>query len=160
MVVGDTESITTKYARQIAGDIDCQGNAAVRCGAHRPMEHIQGFTRSHWMPPSVECLHRISITLLHLEEQLTILDHEVRDDCARPKKSTVLHNVVVNELGVGDNSPVIDPSIDCGMTRPYPSLHLLILGRVTAVAGALYGCLTYPLAASTCSPGSTVAIGV
>ena len=24
------------------------------------MEHIQGFTRSHWMPPSGECLRRIA----------------------------------------------------------------------------------------------------
>jgi hypothetical protein len=31
----------------------------VRCGAHRPMEHIQSFTRSQWMPPSGECLRRI-----------------------------------------------------------------------------------------------------
>jgi hypothetical protein len=23
------------------------------------MEHIQGFTRSHWMPPLGECLRRI-----------------------------------------------------------------------------------------------------
>jgi hypothetical protein len=26
----------------------------------RPIEHIQGFTQSHWMPPSVECLHHIA----------------------------------------------------------------------------------------------------
>ena len=68
MVVGDTESMTTKYARQIAGDIDCQGNAAVRCGAHRPMEHIQGFTRSHWMPPSGECLRRIAPTAAMVDD--------------------------------------------------------------------------------------------
>jgi hypothetical protein len=24
------------------------------------MEHIWGFTRSHWMPPSVQCLRRIA----------------------------------------------------------------------------------------------------
>jgi hypothetical protein len=24
------------------------------------MEHIQGFTRSHWMPPSGECLRHIA----------------------------------------------------------------------------------------------------
>jgi hypothetical protein len=24
------------------------------------MEHIQGFTRSHWMPPSGKCLRRIA----------------------------------------------------------------------------------------------------
>jgi hypothetical protein len=25
------------------------------------MEHIQGFTGSHWMPPSVKCLRRIAL---------------------------------------------------------------------------------------------------
>ena len=25
------------------------------------MEHIPGFTRSHWMPPSCECLLRIAL---------------------------------------------------------------------------------------------------
>ena len=35
-----------KY-RQIAGDFDCHTDVAVRGGAHLPMEHIQGFTRSH-----------------------------------------------------------------------------------------------------------------
>jgi hypothetical protein len=24
------------------------------------MEHIQGFTQSHWMQPLAECLHRIA----------------------------------------------------------------------------------------------------
>ena len=46
--------------RRIAGDFDCHADAAVRHGADHPMEHIQGFTRSHWMPPSGECSHRIA----------------------------------------------------------------------------------------------------
>ena len=45
-----------KKCRQITGNFDCHADAAVRCMAHRPMEHIQGFIRSHWMPPSVKCL--------------------------------------------------------------------------------------------------------
>jgi hypothetical protein len=49
-----------KKYRQIAGDFDCNTDAAVRCGVHCPMKHVQGFTRSHWMPPSGECLHRIA----------------------------------------------------------------------------------------------------
>jgi len=52
MVVGNNESTTTKKADESL--------AAVRREAHRPMEHIQGFTRSHWMTPSGECLHRIA----------------------------------------------------------------------------------------------------
>ena len=35
-------------------------DAVVRCGAHRPMEHILGFTQGNWMPLSVECLHGIA----------------------------------------------------------------------------------------------------
>ena len=31
--------------RRIAGNFDHHADAAVRCGAHRPMEHIQGFTK-------------------------------------------------------------------------------------------------------------------
>jgi hypothetical protein len=46
--------------RQITGDFDGHGDAAVRREAHRPMEHIQGFTRSHWMPPLGKCLRRIA----------------------------------------------------------------------------------------------------
>ena len=46
--------------RWIASNFDCYADAAVRRRAHRPMEHIQGFTWSHWMLPSVECLHRIA----------------------------------------------------------------------------------------------------
>jgi hypothetical protein len=49
-----------KHCRRIDGNFDCHGNAAVRRGAHCPMEHIQGFTRSHWMPPSGKCLRRIA----------------------------------------------------------------------------------------------------
>ncbi len=49
-----------KKCRRIAGDFAGYGDAAVRHGAHRPMEHIQGFTRSHWMLPSGECLRRIA----------------------------------------------------------------------------------------------------
>ena len=29
-------------------------------GAHRPIEHIPGFNRSHWMPLLVKCLNCIA----------------------------------------------------------------------------------------------------
>jgi hypothetical protein len=35
-------------------------DAAVRRGAHLPIEHVQGFTRSHCMTLSGECLCRIA----------------------------------------------------------------------------------------------------
>jgi hypothetical protein len=31
-----------------------------QCGTHRPMEHGQGFIRSHWTSPSGKCIHRIA----------------------------------------------------------------------------------------------------
>jgi hypothetical protein len=55
MVVGKS-NWQQKKGRQIAGNFDCHADAAARHGAHRLMEHIQGFTRSHWMPPPVKCL--------------------------------------------------------------------------------------------------------
>jgi hypothetical protein len=33
--------------RQIASNFDYHGNKMVRRGAHRPMEHIQGFIQNH-----------------------------------------------------------------------------------------------------------------
>ena len=51
---------SNKKCRQIDGNFDGHGDAAVRREAHCPIKHIQGFTRSHWMPPSGECLRRIA----------------------------------------------------------------------------------------------------
>jgi hypothetical protein len=34
------------------GRFDGHGNAPVRNCAHRPIEEVQSFTRSHWTPPS------------------------------------------------------------------------------------------------------------
>ena len=52
-----------KKCRQIAGNFNCHVDVAVQRGAHphRLIEHIQGLTRSHWMPPSSKCLHHIAL---------------------------------------------------------------------------------------------------
>jgi hypothetical protein len=57
-----------KKCRQINGNFDCHGDGSVRRGTHHPMEHIQGFIRSHWMPPSVECLRRIAPAAAMVDE--------------------------------------------------------------------------------------------
>jgi hypothetical protein len=54
MVVGDNKLTA------IDGNFNCHDNAAVQRGAHCPIEHVQGFTGSHWMPPLVKCSHRIA----------------------------------------------------------------------------------------------------
>jgi hypothetical protein len=47
-----TGKLTTinKYTYK-AGRFDGHGNVPVRNRAHRLMEEVQGFTRSHWTPP-------------------------------------------------------------------------------------------------------------
>jgi hypothetical protein len=49
-----------KICRQIAGDFGCQVD--LQWGVYCPMEHIQGFTWSHWMLPLVEHLRCIAPT--------------------------------------------------------------------------------------------------
>ena len=53
---------------QIDGNYDIHGNAVVQRGAHRLIEHIRGFTWSHWMPPSVECLRRIALAATMVDD--------------------------------------------------------------------------------------------
>jgi hypothetical protein len=57
-----------KKCRQIAGNFDCHTDAAVQHGVHCPIEHVQGFTCSHWMPPSGECLRRIAPAATMVDE--------------------------------------------------------------------------------------------
>ncbi len=59
-VVGDNGINDNKKCRESAGDFDHHVDAAVRCGAHHPMEHILGFTRSHWMQSLGKCLRCIA----------------------------------------------------------------------------------------------------
>jgi hypothetical protein len=47
------QTTINKYTYK-AGCLDGHGNVLVRNRAHRPMEEVQSFTRSHWMPPSGE----------------------------------------------------------------------------------------------------------
>jgi hypothetical protein len=47
------QTTINKYT-YFSGRFDGHGNAPVRNRAYHPMEEVQGFTRSHWMPPSGE----------------------------------------------------------------------------------------------------------
>ena len=58
---GQQQIDNNKKGRQIAGNLDCHADVAVRPGAHHRMEHILGFNRSHWMQPSGEYLHHITM---------------------------------------------------------------------------------------------------
>ena len=44
----------------VPGHSDGHGGALMRYGAHCPMQHDRGFTRSHWMPPPGDYSLRIA----------------------------------------------------------------------------------------------------
>ena len=54
--------------RRIAGNFDCHAGEAIWRGAHRSMDHIRGFTWSHWMQPLSECLCRIAPAAAMVDE--------------------------------------------------------------------------------------------
>ena len=80
--------------RRIAGDFDCHADAAVRRGVHLPIEHIQGFTRSHWMPPSGNRRPPLLSNLLNLRSWSGLPDleslEELKDDLLSPRKLSEL----------------------------------------------------------------------
>jgi len=60
MVMGNNKSVTTKNVGESLAILIAIRMRQYDLRAHRLMEHIQGFTWSHWMPPSGECLRRIA----------------------------------------------------------------------------------------------------
>jgi hypothetical protein len=62
-VMGDNKIDNSQKCREIAGNFDHHGDAVVQSGVHCPMEHIKGFTRSHWMLPLGKCLRNIALRL-------------------------------------------------------------------------------------------------
>ena len=65
---GQQQNGRDKQCRQIDDDFDDHAYVAVQREAHRPMNHIQDFTRSHWMPPSGKCLCRIAPAAVMVDE--------------------------------------------------------------------------------------------
>jgi hypothetical protein len=54
--------VTTNKCTSFAGHFDGYADAVVQCGVHRLMEHLSGFTGSHWIPPLGKFLCRIAST--------------------------------------------------------------------------------------------------
>jgi hypothetical protein len=47
----DVKINNAKQYTTVATHFDGRDDAPVQCRVHHPMEGVQGFTRSHWMPP-------------------------------------------------------------------------------------------------------------
>ena len=57
------------------GHFDGHGGAPVRYGVHRPMQIDQGFTGSHWTPPSGKYSLRIAPAAARETINTTIMQH-------------------------------------------------------------------------------------
>jgi hypothetical protein len=68
MVVANNEINNNEKCRQISGNFNHHVDATLQCGAHHPMEHIQDFTRSHWIPPLGKCLHPIALLVAMVDD--------------------------------------------------------------------------------------------
>ncbi len=55
------KAAVTNKCTSFAGHFDGHDDAPVQCQAHCLMEHIQGFTRSHWMLPLGNYSPRIAL---------------------------------------------------------------------------------------------------
>jgi hypothetical protein len=55
----DVEINDAKQYTTVATCFDLRNDVLVQCRIHCPMERVQGFTRSYWMPPLGEYFLRI-----------------------------------------------------------------------------------------------------
>jgi hypothetical protein len=104
MVVGNNESTTTKKCKRIAGNFDCHADAAIQCGSHRPMEHVQGFTGSHWMPPLGKCLRRIAPAAAMVNKFVEITQNTNKTQLLASNYST-FRALVISENLIPQNEP-------------------------------------------------------
>ena len=93
-----------KKCRRIDGNFYCHGDAAVRRGAHRPMEHVQGFTGSHWMPPSGKCLRRIAPAAAMVNEFVETTQNTNKTQLLASNYST-FRALVISENFIPQNEP-------------------------------------------------------
>ena len=75
MVVANNRIDNDKKYMSKAGNFDHHAGEVVQCGAHHPMDHIPGFTRSHWMPPLGKCLRHMALVAAIVDEFVGNIKH-------------------------------------------------------------------------------------
>ena len=74
MLWATMESTTTKNTRQMLAIPITKQMRWCNAG-HIAMDHITGFTKSHWMPPSGKCLRRIALAAAMVSKSLENTNH-------------------------------------------------------------------------------------
>ncbi len=80
-------------------------------------------------------LYELIISIFDLEQWLAIFNGELGDDGTRVENTPMPHDVMA--VGLPENSPKFEASVEGLVSRPYASLHRKILGGVTVVIWAL-----------------------
>jgi hypothetical protein len=68
------KSSMTNKCTSIIGHFDGHGGAPGQYRWHRPMRHVQGYLRSHWMPPSSNYLLRIALAATRATSKQTTIN--------------------------------------------------------------------------------------
>ena len=55
------KAAATNKCTSVVGHFNGHANKAVRCQVHRPIKHVQGYSRCHWTPPSGKYLPCIAL---------------------------------------------------------------------------------------------------
>ncbi len=75
MVLSYDYSNQNNECTSVAGHFDGHGGVPVRYEAHRLMQHDQGFTGSHWTPPSGDYSLRIAPSAARAAINSTMMQH-------------------------------------------------------------------------------------
>ena len=81
-------------------------------------------------------LYELIISIFDLEQWLAVFNGELGDDGARVENTPVPHDVMA--VGLPENSPKFEASVEGLVARPYASLHREILGGVAVVVRTFY----------------------
>jgi len=102
MVVGNNKSATTKKAGELLAILIAMRMR--RYDKHRLIQHVQGFTRSHWMPPSGECLRHIAPAAVMVDKFIEITLNTKKTQLSSSNYGT-FQLLVVYENFVPQNGP-------------------------------------------------------
>jgi hypothetical protein len=94
-----------KKCMLIDGDFDCHDDAAVQRRAHPPIEHVHGFTRSHWMPPLVECSHHIAAAAAMVNEFVETTQNTNKTQLLASSNYSTLRALINSENFIHQNVP-------------------------------------------------------
>ena len=75
MVVANNQINDSKNTHQTLAISIPNADLAEQCRVHRPMAHIPGFSRSHWMTPLGKYLRRIALAATMVNEFFENTEH-------------------------------------------------------------------------------------